>query len=341
MVYMAQSSVRFEISELAVSKSGWTTLFVDQAYAAAHDDNDGYSWAKPKKTIAGALADAEPWCKIYVKSGEYAESITIPHEHVQLIGITEDGASAAKIVATGGTALIITAGFCAVENIAIEATNQHGIQATTPGHRFDRIAMDLTNTSGSAKYGIWLNDSDRSEICNCHIDGNGSDDMIGIIIGEDCVDVLIHDNYITGCGDGIGDAGCAAGGVCGNAGYCMGVAETAQRSHVYGNIMIDSCVGIYLYKHGGEDYKGHSIIHNQFYEICNYDVYDQYDPDDASDPSGIIIRENFYGYTGWFDDTDRDGRADYMVRCYSNYDRAPLSSPRAWETQAIPRANLP
>lgn len=340
MVYMAQSSIRFEISELAVSKSGWTTLFVDQAYASAHDDNDGYSWAKPKKTIMGALADANPWCKIYVKAGNYTEAVVIPHEHVELIGEIQDGANVAKITATGGTALSMTAGFCTIQNMAIEASNQHGIQATLPGHKLLNCAISIENTSGANKNGIWLNDADNCEIANCHIDGNGDDEVIGILIGDGSVDCDIHDNYITGCGDGSGDAGCAAG-VCTNNGYCIGIAESSQRTRVHDNTMIDSCVGVYFYKTGGEAYKGHSIIHNSFYEICNYDAYDQYDPDDVISASGILIRENFYGYSGgWYADYNNDGRADYMIDCGTNYDRAPLSSPRAWETQAMPRSNI-
>ena len=339
MVYMAQSSIRFEISELNVSKSGWTTLFVDGSYTAASDANDGYSWEHPKKTISGALAAANPWCKIYVKSTEYPESVTIPYEHVQLIGMTEDGPSVAKIVATGGTGIIITAGFCEIMNMAVEATNLHAIQATLPGHHFHNLAISLVNTSGAAKYGIWLNDADKCEIDNCHIDGNGNDEVIGIFAGDDCVDVNIHDNYIEGFGDGTGDAGCVAG-VCTNNGYCIGIAESAQRVRVHDNVCIDGCVGVYFYKTGGEAYKGHSIIHNQFYELCNYDIFDQFDPDDETDASGILIRENFYGYSGgWFEDSNRDGRADYMVECGTNKDYAPLASPQAWRTSPIARSN--
>jgi len=339
MVFMGISSIRVEISELSVAKSGWTTLFVDKNYAAASDDNDGYSWSRPNKTIGGALADAKSWCKIYVNSGSYTEEVTVPYEHVQILGTIEDGPAITKIVATGGTALTITAGFCEIANIAIEATDQHGIQATTPGHHFHDMNILLANTTGVARTGIWLDNSDKTIIERCHIDGSGDAEVIGILIGDNTIEAEIRDNYITSCGDGIG-VGCGAGGACTNNGYSVGIAISAQRCRVYDNAMIDNCVGVYLYADFPviEAYKGHTIIHNEYYENCSFDAYDQYDPADATDPSGILIRENFFGYQQWFVDSDNSGRADIIIDCNSNKDFAPVANPRAWKTEAISRA---
>jgi hypothetical protein len=339
MVSMGMGSIRVEISELSVEKSGWTTLFVDAAYAAASDHNDGYSWSRPKKTIGGALTIAEPWTKIYVRTGTYNETLLVDQEHVQLIGVIEDGPNVAKVVATGGAALEVTAGFCEVSGLAIDADGQHGIKATMPGQKFRNLALDIKNTTGSNINGIWLHDADKAIVENCYLNGNSSAEVIGILVGDDTVDADIKNNYITGCGDGMG-AGCGAGGVCGNNGYAIGIDDNAQRVRIHENILINNCVGVYFYKTGAEGYKGHSVIHNSMYENCNYDVYDQYDPDHATTPSGISIRENFYGYLNWYSDDNRDGRANYIVDCGTNYDHAPLANPRSWETAPVPRSNI-
>ncbi|MCK9597519.1 MAG: right-handed parallel beta-helix repeat-containing protein [Sphaerochaeta sp.] len=286
------------------------------------------------------MADAEPWCKIFVRAGTYLESVTIDQEHVQLVGVTEDGPSVAQIVATGGSALIITAGFVEVCNLAISATNQHGIQATAVQHHIHDLAIEVHNTSGSNKNGIWLNDSDRTIVERVTIDGNYSDDVIGILIGDNTVDAEVRDCYIENCGDGVASAGCIAG-VCTNNGYAIGVSEDAQRARIHNNTILGNCVGVYFYKVGGDDFKGHAVYHNNFFENCNYDVYDQYTQDNAAThtPSGIMIRENFFGYDGWYDDANRDGRADYMVSCNTNKDYMPLSSPMSWETPPVARSN--
>jgi len=348
---MGVTGIRFEVSELSISKSGWTTLFVDKNFASASDDNDGYSWAMPKKSIPGAMAAAKSWCKIYVRSGEYHESVITndgdghPLEHVQLIGMIEDGPYAARIVATGGTGLIITGGYCEVANMAIEATDQHAIQATAPGHYFHDLAIRMANTTGADINGIWLHDSDRSEIERCHIDGHqrdafgepipglGYDKVIGVLIGDDTIEAEVHDNYITGLGDGITGVGCAAGGICVNNGYAIAIHENAQRARIYENGLVDNCVGVYFYKTGDDIFKGHSVIHNECYENCSFDFYDQY----SQEIGGIGIRENFYGYSGYFVDSDKDGRADNIVNCGTNFDYAPLAAPQSWRTLAIPR----
>jgi len=342
MVSMGMASIRFEVSELSVSKSGWTTLFVDQNYVAASDDNDGYSWARPKKTIGGALADAKSWCKIFVNSGEYEEEVTIPYEHVQIVGVAKDGPDIVNIKSSIGTPITITAGFCELKTLAIEAEDQHGIQATAPGHLFDDVVIAVTNTTGVARIGIWLNDSDSTKITNCYIDGNNDDEVIGILVGDDTVGAVIggrdHDsngagNYITGCGSGVG-ADCGAGGACVANGYGIGVAESAQRTQIFENEIIDCCVGVYFYKVGADAFKGHAVLHNAFWENCSFDVFDQYTPS----ISAIAIRENYLGYTNWFEDPDNSGRAAIIVDCNTNKDYAPLANQHIWRTEAISRA---
>jgi len=333
MVFMGISSIRVEISELSVSKSGWTTLFVDKNFAAASDDNDGYSWSRPKKTIGGALADAKSWCKIYVNSGQYEENITISYEHVQIIGVAKDGPDIVNLKSSIGTPLTITAGFCELQTLAVEAIDQHGIQVTAPGHILNDVVVAITNTTGVARIGIWLNDSDSTEIKNCHIDGNGDDEVIGILVGDDTVGAEVTENYITGCGDGIG-VGCGAGGACTANGYAIGIAESAQRCIISDNEIITNCVGVYFYKVGADAFKGHAVLHNAFWENCSYDVFDLYAPE----ISAIAIRENYYGYSGWFVDSNNDGRADIIVDCNTNKDHAPLFNPQTWRTEAISRA---
>jgi len=339
MVSIGLSSIRFEVSEQNVSKSGWTVLFVDAEGAGASDSNDGYSWGQAKKTIGGALADAKSWCKIYIRAGTYNEDVEVPYEHIQLIGEAMDGPSAVLITTTGGTGITMTGGFCEVSDLIVMAEDGHGIIATNPGQHIHDCLISLTNSTGLNINGIWLHDCDRCEINDNMITGGNDAEVIGIMIGEETVDANIHNNMISDCGDGIGGLGCVAG-VCTNNGYGIGIDDDAQRANIHDNYIIDNCVGIYLYNTLGEEYKGHTIIHNQFYENCNFDVYDQFDPDDVGNPSGILIRENFYGYLGgWYSDFNRDGRADYMIDCNTNKDYAPLASPRSWETEGTPRSD--
>lgn len=72
------TTIRADIDSLYLSRDSGGTLFVDQAFPGASDDNDGLSATSPKKTITGAIGSGNSGWKIRVAPGNYTENIVIP-----------------------------------------------------------------------------------------------------------------------------------------------------------------------------------------------------------------------------------------------------------------------
>lgn len=323
MVTCGYSSIRAETAELNVSKEGFTPLFVDQASLNADDDNDGGSWTQPKLTIGGALQDADAWSKTYIRPGIYRENLVLAYEHMELIGVARDGMNRVEISPASGCPLTITRGACEVSNMAFIATNDHAVKAnTSPEIKLRDLYAEVNN----AKYAMWLNDCDRALVERCFLDGKSTEGAIGLLIGSDTVDLEARHNYITGFGSGGLDTS--------KVGYGIAAHTDSQRSLVEENILINNYTGVFLYKNA--TWRGNDIIRNQFFENSFADVYDEADSQGAS-TNGNSIRNNFYCYTGWFDDNNNDGIADSIVNCYGSYDLAPLAGPRLWKCDHIPR----
>lgn len=317
MVTITQSTIRAEVSDLNIAKSGWTTLFVDPSATTANDENDGFSWTEPKETIGGAMAAADNWCRVYVAAGTYAENVVIEDERVHLIGVQQDGTNKVQISPASGVPLTINAGFCEIEGLALVATDNHAIVAGYPYQNMHDLYIEVNSSGAATYYGIGLINADWCKISNCYFDGKESVDVIGILVGNDTANTEITKNYFTNWGHGLGL------GV--NNGYGIGVHANAQRAIVEENEFDSNANGVYFYvatAHGG-----HIVTHNSYYSTRLYDV----DDNTASVTTQNLIRENFYGYTGWFEDYNGDGYADITVDCNLNDDLSPLTSPYAWK----------
>lgn len=324
------AGIRQETSDLNVSKGGSTSLYVDQNSDTASDNNDGYSWDRPYASIMAAINDARPWTELWIKTGLYKENVIIPHQNIKMHGLIQDGTDRVVISPDSGIPLVLDAGHCEVNGIALESHDNHVIKANYPGQKLHDLYLELNNATVITYAALWLNDSDYSVIRDSYLTGLGNANVIGVRVDGGSVDNGILGNYITGFG-----AGAAVG-------YAVGL-DDAQRcailpSEINGmpipNRFVDNYVGVYFYARAG--YRGHAVIHNLFAQNDNFDMYDNNVPT----TSGIVLRENCYAYTGWMEDRDHSGRADIIVNAYGNYDHLPLSSPWSWVTAAISRLSV-
>lgn len=185
-----------------------------------------------------------------------------------------------------------------------------------PGYTGNELISDVgTHYTTSLSYNnysaVYLNDCDRFDMHDCHLNGKSGENLIGVRIDgliNATVDSFIHDNYFVDFGD------------IGLAGQCINVVN-AQRTLIQRNIFDSSYNGVYLslLANGLT-----SVVGNQFYANASVDIVDM-NPSQIA--SGNFIRGNFYGYVDWFDDVNHDGIADYPVQCWYNYDYAASSSP--------------
>jgi len=331
VVSIVMTGIRKETSLLNVSKGGSTALYVDNGYIGADDNNDGYSWDAPFKSITGALAHAAPWMTIYIKPGNYPENVVIPCESLRLAGTQQDGPAVVNINPVSGTSLTCLYGYCEFQNLAFVSTNSHAIKLSGPGIQLHDCYIEANNSVGATAYGIWGFDVDSASIYNNYLNGKSSQFAVGVFLDSGSVDCGIQGNYFTDWGDA------------GKPGYCIGLND-AQRcaitpyedghGHYIPNRFISSYVGVYFYVIA--DFRGHDVHHNFFAENDDYDIWDGND----LTVSGISINENYYAYTGWFFDGNNDGRADYIISAYDNYDVLPLGGVQSWMNPPVPRINI-
>lgn len=305
------SSLRNQSATLNFSKGGSTSIYVDQNHSAASDKNDGYNWDRPKKTIAGAIAILAPWMEIWIKSGTYAESVVIDEENVVLHGVVQAGLDRVEIAPLTGVPLDVQVGYFEVEGLALVSTNANALQLTGPGHKIHDTYIEVNSDGSTQCTGILLDDCDNFDLHHNHLDGKYGLNTIGVRVDGTLgasVDGYIHDNFF----ENFGTVGVAGQGINLN---------NAQRCVIHKNIF-DSCYnGIYCEVLANSL---HSIYGNQFYANASVDVCDM---NTDQQVSGITVINNFYGYSGWYQDNDHDGIAEFPVACYYNYDYAPLSSP--------------
>jgi len=342
MPLLIQLTIKTDVDSLYVSRDSGGTLFVDGAYAAASDTNDGFSATSPKKTIMGAVNAAGAGWTIRIAPGTYPENVVVPagHDGIRIVGRARDGVNKTSIAPATGRPLTINCGYSDVEMlelvdtaIAVGDANNVCLYATGYGHKIHDIALSATS---AGCWGIWFNDVDYGEIYNCYIDGFYVLSGIGIMLGDDSVGNHIHKNFITRWGSGTGSG-------LGNNGYAIGRHADAQRNIIEENDIIDNFVGVYFYPPAGATtVEGDFVGHNNFFENASYDVYDEND----YPASAIQVDSNFYGYMAgsipWYRDENGDNVADYIVRCGpSNRDKHPLPSPFAWKNEAgVPRIGV-
>lgn len=325
MVSIYNTGIRYETIELGIAREGATSLYVDTDNPAASDENEGYSWVDPLKTIGEAIERSMAWTKIWVRGGEYYENLTIANDNVHIYGAARDGAGRVVIKnAKNDTPVIkITGNACYIENLAIEASNADAVVIeSSPNNRLDNLYIKCDSLGSKVYYGVYLNDADSAVINHCHIeaDTNDIDKLVGVMIDNGSVNCKLTDSIITKFG--------GASGL--HTGYGVAI-DDAQRLLVEENAITDCSVGVYFYER--EAMITAAVVHNIFAENRDYDVYDPNNPS----VSGTLIDSNFYGYEGWFTDSDHDGIADTIVSCFNNYDNHPLANPWAWKVAQITR----
>jgi len=316
------AGIRQQTSQLNVSKGGSTALFVDRGSSIASDKHDGYSWDRPKLTIMGALADAEEWTEIYIRSGVYAENVIVQYENTKIHGVVQAGASRVEIAPLTGVPLTSNVGYLEVEGVSLVSTNASACILTGPGHKFHDDYVEVNSDGVLQHSALVLDDCDSIDVHHSHFNGMSGEDTIGIRVDgtiNPTVDAYIHECYLQ-------DFGAA-----GVTGQCINL-DNAQRALIIKNIMDSSYNGVYCEVLANSL---HTIIGNQFYANTNYDVYDA---NPVVEVGGIRVHNNFYGYSGWYSDINHDGIADYPIVCgVANYDYAPLSSPHFLGQSFIPR----
>lgn len=324
MVSIYNTGIRYETVELGVAREGATSLYVDTDSEAASDDNEGYSWADPLKTISEAVKRAMTWTKIWVRGGEYYDNIVISADNVHIYGAARDGDERVVIrnLDDKKPVIKITGNACYIENIAVEANNVDSIVIeSSPNNTLRNLYVENDSDGLDPYYGIYLNDADSTIIDHCHITAESADidKLIGVMIDNGSVNCRLTNSVITGLG---GDSGS-------HTGYGVAI-DDAQRILIEENTITNCSVGIYFYER--DDVISTAVLHNVFAENRDYDVYDPNNPS----RSGTLIDSNFYGYDGWFTDSNYDGVADTVVSCFNNYDVHPLSNPWAWKIMSVP-----
>lgn len=311
MPIKGMTSIRSQSGTLNFSKGGSTSIYVDKSASNANDKNDGYSWDRPKLTIGGAIAVLEPWMEIWIRGGVYDENVVVDCENVTLHGVVQAGSDRSEIAPSSGVPLVVEVGYCEIERLSLKGTNANCASFTGPGHKIHDCVFDVDSDGSSQFTGIVLDDCDKCEIFDNHFTGNNALNAIGIRVDGSLsasVDGVIHGNFF----EGFGTIATAGQGINFN---------NAQRWLVTKNIFDSNYNGIYFEVKSNSL---HTIVGNQFYANSGYDICDN-NPDQQT--SGIYIMNNFYGYSGWFNDYDHDGLADITICCYLNYDYAPISHP--------------
>jgi len=315
------SSIRNASGKLNFSKGGSTSIYVDQSASNASDKNDGFSWDRPKETFAGATDILESWMEIWVRSGTYQENVVIDKENVIIHGVVQAGVDKVQISPLSGVPLALRVGYAEVEGVALVSSNANALEATGPGHKVHDCYVEVNSDGLAQRTAVLLNDCDNILLRKNHLSGLYGLNTIGIRADgtlNPSVDGVIEENYI----EKFGTVATAGQGINLN---------NAQRFLVYKNIF-DSCYnGIYCeVKANGL----HSMIGNQFYANASVDICDM---NTDQQTSGNFINNNFFGYSGWYQDNNHDGIADVPIQCYYNYDYSPLAYPHFQSPSFIPR----
>lgn len=321
MPQMGITSIRTESASLNFSKGGSTSIYVDQAAVNASDNIDGYSWSRPKKTIAGAIAVLQPWMEIWIKPGIYQENVVITEPNVVIHGIVQAGLDRAEIAPISGVPVQCTVGYVELEGLSIISTNDNAIELTGPGHKIHDCFIEVDSDGTAQCSAILLNDCDKFLVHDCNFSGRYAEDTIGVRVDgtlNASVDCCVRDNYFHGFG------------TVATPGQCINL-NNAQRCLVIRNTFDSSYIGVNCEVIANAL---HTIVGNQFYANASVDICDL-NPDQQA--SGIHIQNNFYGYTGWYSDPNHDGIADVAVQCYYNYDYAPLAYPHYQGPSFVPR----
>ena len=116
MSNLALRSIARQVRDLNVAKRGATSLYVDGTNGS--DTFTGESWRQALATIQEAVDTADSWTQIFIKSGTYAENVTIDKDSISLIGQSRDSV---EIHPASGDALTVSGDFVAATKLSLYA----------------------------------------------------------------------------------------------------------------------------------------------------------------------------------------------------------------------------
>ena len=302
------STITHEIADLGLGGGGFKSLFVDQSDASASDSNPGTRSA-PFKTINGALVSATPLTNIYINGGNYVENVVVPTDKIQLMGVARIGSNKVSICPATGSPLTINGRECKVSSLEVISQDNHAIVTAAADIILEKLHIKVNDASCA----IYANNSNDLLVENCSLDGNNSENAVGVYLGGTSARAIVKGCHIGQFGSGVTEGGVLNG-------YGIGIANTATFAQVLFNWIYECFEGVHLYGEG-TPLKGHALLQNKLWGISSKDINDLNDPS----ISGINIRGNSFLYSTYLVDEDHDGIFDGTVQCGSNYDYAPVA----------------
>jgi hypothetical protein len=289
MVKLALHSIAYEAKTLNLAKSGYTAFYVDGTDGL--DIHDGGSWAQAFKTIQHAIDESSSWGRVFIKAGTYIENVVVAKDGISLEGQSRD---TVKIQPSTGTALTISNPNFRAESIST-VSNVLGVYSTVVNGRY--CILDDFGTIATIAYGrgIYVNASncDLQSIYNSDaLTGHGiifaaglhnseiresylnltKADSIAIGLASNATDVLIYNNTMKGCMQGVDS----------NPG-------TENNTIFHNNFLsvtlpIDGADNDYFENY----YSGHTNVDNG-----TGIATDPYTPGTASDPRPVVVRNGW------------------------------------------------
>jgi hypothetical protein len=345
MVVGGSRAVRNEASEIGLAKMGETAYYVDNTFAGASDENDGFSWTRPFKTIQAALNACKAWSKVYVRAGTYNERLVISNPGIELICAGFDRVFLNDIGLPNDPVLVetlidIQASSVKVSGLAIANytsdkcinINPSVIEVETVELAFLEITMwgPSTTVMGVTSYtgiGIYIDHGDGCDIHDCYFNGNAKA-YSGITLWTNAINIKIHHNYFINFYQAAPVL----------TAYAIEMSEGKSAS-VYLNDFVYNYCSIHSYV-DADTFYGHTIYFNNHYATTNVDVDVSIMRAGAhveSETPGIVVTDGFYAYTGWYSDNNHDGYADIIIDCGDVYDYHPRPSPHMYGLGTVPR----
>lgn len=171
MVRLALHSIAYEAKTLNLAKDGYTAFYVDGTNGS--DAHDGGSWGQAFKTIQYAVDEAEPWAKIFVRAGTYAESVSITKDSIKLIGPSRD---VVDIHPSSGNALTISGNHVSIESISLYSPGVSDYCALLSGEYLTLDSLKLDGVAGAS--GIRLTTPSFSTINGIYTSNSNLTDAI-------------------------------------------------------------------------------------------------------------------------------------------------------------------
>lgn len=235
------------ISRQNVAKEGWTTYYVDGANG--NDANNGLRWETAFKTIQHAVDVAESWAKIYVRSGTYAENVSISKHGIKLIGEQRDSVI---IAPTSGTAITISGTKCAMSSVkCVVSESSSLVYAIKIEGRYCTLEDILFTSSVDNTRALQLA-SYNAILSNLYFDSNY------FSYGIEITSYSILPTEIFGCRFTMGRTGA----------ICISIG--GKYSKIYNNHFENAKTGV-VFEGGSSD---NILFHNNFVNITDYPFLD-------------------------------------------------------------------